>query len=137
MTAVARPFVPAALEIVAVAVVPEDQVTLLVKFIVEESEKVPVAVNCLVRPSGIDGLVGVTLMDSKTAAVTVRVVLSVMPLPASAVMVVVPGSTAVANPSVPVALEIVAVAFVFEDQVTLSVRSMVEESENVPVAVNC
>jgi hypothetical protein len=37
---------------------------------VEESEYVPMAVNCCVSPSAIDGLVGVTAIDTSVGAVT-------------------------------------------------------------------
>ena len=66
-TAVAIP--PAAM--VAVAVVPEAQVTEAVRFCVLLSLYVPVAVNCCVRPLAIDGLVGITVIDCSVAAVTV------------------------------------------------------------------
>jgi hypothetical protein len=71
-TAVANP--PAI--IVATVVVCELQVAELVKFCVELSEKVPVAVNCFVVPLAIDGFAGVTAIDTSVGAVavTVRVV---------------------------------------------------------------
>src|SRR5271167_1856320 len=61
---------PAAL-IVAVEVVPELHVTVPVKFCVEPSLNVPVAVNCWVAPLVIDGFAGVTAIDCRVAAVTV------------------------------------------------------------------
>jgi hypothetical protein len=60
--------------IVATLVVCEVHVTVLVKFCVELSEKVPVAVNCSVLPFAIEGLAGVTATDTNVAAVTVSVV---------------------------------------------------------------
>jgi hypothetical protein len=51
----------------------------LVKFCVELSEKVPVAVNCSVAPFAIEGFAGVTAIDTSVAAVTVRVVEPVIP----------------------------------------------------------
>src|SRR5438270_904253 len=63
---------PAAL-IDATLGVAEDQVTWLVRSCVELSEKVPVAVNCCVRPLASEGLAGVTAIDWSTGAVTVRV----------------------------------------------------------------
>ena len=51
------------LEIVATEVVADAQVTWLVRFGVEPSEKVPVAVNCCVRPLATLGLAGVTAID--------------------------------------------------------------------------
>ena len=53
---------PAAV-IVATEVVADAQVTWLVRFCVELSEKVPVAVNCWVFPLGTLGLAGVTAID--------------------------------------------------------------------------
>ena len=122
---------PAAL-IVAVVVVPEDQVTLDVRFCVEPSLNVPVAVNCCVAPLAIDGFAGVTAIDCSVAAVTVS---KVEPLIDDdvAVTVEVPTPAALARPE---AL-IVAVVVVPEDQVTLEVRFCVVPSLNVPVAVNC
>ena len=59
---------------VATLVVCEIQVTELVRFCVELSERVPVAVNCSDVPLAIDRLDAVTAMDTSAAAVTVRVV---------------------------------------------------------------
>jgi len=122
---------PAAL-IVAVVVVPEDQVTVLVRFCVVPSLNVPVAVNCCVAPLAIDGFAGVTAIDCSVAAVTVS---KVEPLIDDdvAVMVEVPTPAPVARPD---AL-MVAVTVVPDDHVTLDVRFCVEPSLNVPVAVNC
>ncbi len=69
-TAVASP----AVLIVATVVVNELQVTESVRFCVLVSLNVPVAVNCCVVPLGIEGLVGVTAIDTSVAAVTVSVV---------------------------------------------------------------
>ena len=63
---------PAAV-IVAVAGVPEDHVTELVRFWVLLSLKVPVAVNCCVAPLVKVGFAGVTAIDFNVAAVTVTV----------------------------------------------------------------
>ena len=60
--------------IVATVVVNELQVTELVRFWVLVSLNVPVAVNCCVVPLGIEGLAGLTAMDTSVAAVTVSVV---------------------------------------------------------------
>ena len=107
---------PAAL-IVAMLVVPEDQVTLDVRFCVLPSLNVPVAVNCSVAPLVIDGFAGVTAIDCKVAAVTVN---TVDPLiaPEVALIVDVPTPAPVASPVV----LIVAMLVVPEDQVTLDVR---------------
>ena len=122
---------PAAL-IVATVVSDELQVTEPVKFCVELSLNVPVAVNCCVLPAGIDGFAGVTAIDDSVAAVTVNVV-EPTTAPLVALIVDVPTFTAVANP----AALIVAFAGVPDAHVTLPVRSCVELSLNVPVAVNC
>jgi hypothetical protein len=122
---------PAAL-IVAVAVVPDDQVTLDVRFCVEPSLKVPVAVNCCVAPLMIDGFAGVTAIDCNVAAVTASKVEPLMDDDV-AVMVEVPTPAPVARP----AALIVAVVVVPDDHVTLDVKFCVVPSLNVPVAVNC
>jgi hypothetical protein len=118
--------------IVAVAVVPELHVTVPVKFCVEPSLKVPVAVNCWVLPLVIDGFAGVTAIDCNVAAVTVS---NVEPLMDDDVAVIVEVPTPAPEAS-PAAL-IVAVAVVPELQVTLDVRFCVVPSLKVPVAVNC
>jgi hypothetical protein len=118
--------------IVAVAGVAELQATLAVRFWVLPSLNVPVAVNCCVSPLATDGLTGVTAIDCRVAAATVRVVEPVT-TPDVAVIVEVPTATPVAKP----AAVIVAVAGVAELQVTLPVKFCVLLSLNVPVAVNC
>jgi hypothetical protein len=122
---------PAAL-IVAVAVVPDDQVTVEVKFCVEPSLNVPVAVNCCVAPLVIEGFAGVTAIDCSVAAVTVSTVEPEIDDDV-AVIVEVPTPAPVASPD---AL-IVAVVMVPELHVTLDVRFWVVPSLKVPVAVNC
>ena len=74
-----------------------------------------------------EGEAGLTLMDTRLAAVTVRVVLPAM-LPRVALMVVVPTPAPVASPSEPAALDTVATAGAEEAQVTLVVKSWVEAS---------
>src|SRR6202030_802743 len=128
VTAVAK---PAAL-IVATVTAEELHVAVLVRFCVVPSLKVPVALNCCVPPFGTDGFAGVTAMDTSVAAVTVSVVLPVMPLEA-AWMVVVPIVTAVAKP----AALIVATVTAEELHVAVLVRFCVVPSLKVPVAVNC
>jgi L-fucose mutarotase/ribose pyranase (RbsD/FucU family) len=115
--------------IVAVAGVPEAQVTDAVMSWVLLSEYVPVAWKGTVVPAGADGLAGVTEMDFKVAAVTVSVVLSAIP-PDVAEMVLLPTATAVATP----AELMVAAAGAPEAQVTAAVMSLVLLSEYVPVA---
>jgi hypothetical protein len=125
---VARP----AVLIVAIEVVAELQVTLDVRFCVEPSLNVPVAVNCWVAPLVIEGFAGVTTIDCSVAAVTVR---TVEPLiaPDVALIVDVPTPAPVARPAV----VIVAVVVVPELHVTVLVKFCVLPSLNVPVAVNC
>ena len=131
-----HPFDPAALEMVATAVSDDAQVTWVVRFWVVPSVKVPVAVKGTAIPTGMLGLAGVTAIDWSVAAVTVSVVLPVFP-ESAAVMALVPTPTVLARPFDPAALEMVATAVVAEAQVTWLVRSWVELSEKVPVAVNC
>jgi hypothetical protein len=107
---------PAAL-IVAVVVVPDDHVTLDVRFCVLPSLNVPVAVNCWVAPLVIEGFAGVTAIDCNVAAVTVRTVEPEIDDDV-AVIVEVPTPAPVASP---VAL-IVAVVVVPDDQVTVEVK---------------
>ena len=118
--------------IVATVVVSELHVAVLVRFCVELSENVPVAVNCFVVPLAIEGFAGVTAIDTSVGAVTVRVVVPLR-APEAALIVLVPAATPVANPP---ALT-VATLVVCEVQVTVLVKFCVELSENVPVAVNC
>jgi hypothetical protein len=76
-------------------------------------------------------------MDTRVAAVTVIVVWP-LTAPDAALMVEAPRFTAVARPRDPAVLEICATAPLDDSlQVTVDVRSCVELSENVPVAVNC
>ena len=79
-----------------------------------------------------EGLVGVTAIDTNWAAVTVRVSLGLVMPPWEAVMPVVPAATPVASP----VLLMVATAVFEEVQVTPE-RTWVELSLKVPVAVNC
>lgn len=98
----------------------------------------PVALNCFVRPFAILGFVGVTEIDTRVAAVTVRVAEPLIPLAASvAVMVTDPAAMDVARPFEPPALLIVATAVLKEFQVTAELRSCILPSVYVPVAVNC
>ena len=84
------------------------------------------------------GVAGVTLMDTSTAGVTVRLVEPLMPVAGSvAVIVVDPGATEEARPFNPDALEMVAVLVFDELQVADVVKFWVLESLNVPVAANC
>ena len=120
-TAVANPFDPAALLIVATPVVAELQVTDAVIFCVVLLEKVPVAVNICVAPFAIEGLPGVTAIDTNVAAVTVSVVDPDI-LPDNAWIVVAPVVTEVASPFEPAALLTVAMLADDELQVTDAVK---------------
>ena len=80
-------------------------------------------------------MTGVIVIDESVAGVTVRVVEPEM-LPDAALMVAVPTARAVADPLEPAALLIVATAVLDELQVTAAVRSWVELSVYVPIAVN-
>ena len=78
------------------------------------------------------GLAGVTDMDDKVAAVTVRVVVPEIP-PKVAVMLEVPAATAVARPL----LSIVTTGVLDELQVTCEDTSWLVPSEYVPEAAIC
>lgn len=100
------------------------------------SVKVPMAVNCCVRPFAMLGLVGVTAMDTSAAAVTFKVVDPEI-APSVAVISDVPVVAVVARPLLPAALLMVATAGVSDIQVTMLVRFWVLLSVYTPVAVNC
>jgi hypothetical protein len=78
------------------------------------------------------GVAGVTAMETSVAAVTVSVVAPLTP-PEAAVIADVPAVFVVARPP----LEMVATPAVPEVQVAVVVRSLVELSLYVPIAVNC
>jgi hypothetical protein len=118
--AVARPL----LATVAVAVLDELQVTCVVIVWVVESEYVPVAVNCWVVPATLVAVAGVTAIEDRVAAVTVRAAVPDLPLKV-AVMVTAPAALAVARPL----LVIVALVVLDEVQVTCVVIVWVVESE--------
>src|SRR5262249_61080613 len=84
-------------------------------------------VNCWVGPLAMLGLAGVTAIDSRAAAVTVRVVDPLM-LPIVALIFELPVPTAVARPAV----EMVATEVVAEAQGTWPVRSSLALSHYVP-----
>lgn len=97
VTAVARPILPAVLLTVATPVVADVQLTWEVKSWVVLSENVPVAMRRTVVPFAMDGDAGVTAMDARLAAVTIRVAEPLMPL-LVAVIVELPALTPVATP---------------------------------------
>ncbi len=117
--------------IVAAAGFEEVQTTDAVMSCVLLSLKVPVAVNCLVVLVGIVEFAGVTAMETKVAAVSVR---DAVPLtdPDVAVIVVVPVPTLVASP----VGSMVATDVEDEDQAS-EVSSWVLPSSKLPTAVNC
>ena len=105
-----------------------------VRFSVPPSVYNPVAVSCTFVPSAIEGLAGVTEMETRAGAPTVRVV-EPDTAPCAARIVAVPWASpfVVARP----VLLMAAVAGFEELHVTLWVRFWVLLSVNVPVAVNC
>ncbi len=119
-TLVANPIVVPVVLIPAVVGVSEDHVTVLVRFCVLPSVNVPVAANCSVVPRAIDGLAGVTAIETNVAAVTVSVVDPVT-VAEVAVMVAVPWPWLLAKPCVCAALLIVAADGVSELHCTVSV----------------
>jgi hypothetical protein len=121
---VATPVAIPAAVIVATEVVADAHVTWLVRFSVELSENVPVAVNAFVSPLATLGSDGVTAIDSRIAALTVNVVEPVTPS-SVALIVDVPVATPVATPAV----VIVATDVVADAHVTWLVRFSVELSE--------
>jgi small neutral amino acid transporter SnatA (MarC family) len=140
-TDVAKPCEPEALLIVATPALDELQVTAAVSICVVSSENVPMAVNCWVVPLAMPGLVGVTVMDTSVALVTVRSVEPEMP-PNLPLMVVLPAffpyayacplpicGAAVMSGDVNTSLLIVATLVSDELHVTNAVRSLVVLSE--------
>ena len=113
--------------IVATAVLDEVQVAVVVRFWVLPSVKVPVAVNCWVVPRAMEGLAGVSAIETKVADVTVSTVEPLME-PDVAVMVEVPWAKLVARPWLLEVLLMVATAVLDEVQVAVVVRFWVEPS---------
>lgn len=116
---------------VADAGVEEVQTTDAVMSSVDESLKVPVAVNCFVVPTTMLEFAGVTAIDTRVDPVTVS---DAVPLtePEAAVMVVVPVPTLVASP----AEFTVATELDEEDQVAPT-SDCVLPSSKFPIALNC
>ncbi len=102
-TGVTSPFEPVVLLMAATDVADELQVTVVVRFCVEPSEYVPVAVNCWVVPSPMLGLDGVTAKETSVAGVTVSVSDAEI-VPDVAVIVVEPADAEVTSPCEPVVL---------------------------------
>lgn len=120
----------------AVETVSDDHVAVLVISCVLPSVNVPVAVNCSLVPSAIDGVAGVTANDTSPAVLTVSVV-DPLTEPEVAVIVAVPSPTLLPKPCVGAALPIVATVAVSELHCTVLVIFCVLPSVYVPVAVNC
>ena len=95
------------------------------------SLKVPVAVNCLVVPTAMLEFAGVTAIETRVAALTLREAVPVTP-PEAAVIVVLPIPTAVANPVEPTE----ATAPLEKDQLA-EVSNCVLPSSKLPTALNC
>ena len=121
-TGVATPIEPAALEMVATAVLEDDHVTWVVRSWVVPSVKLPVALNASVSGTGRLGVAGVTEIDCRVAAVTVSIVPPVFP-ESAAEMLLVPTPRVLASPFDPAALEMVATVVTEDAQVTWVVMS--------------
>ncbi len=120
----ARPLLASALLKVATASCEENQVTSWVMSRVVVSEKVPVAVNCWLRPLAMEEAAGVTSIETSAAGLTVRTVSpATLVVGSVAVMVVWPTATGVAWPGLAGSLLTVAVWGEEEAQVTCAVKS--------------
>lgn len=97
---------------------------------VELSLKVPMAVNCLTAPAGMDESSGAIASETSVAFVTVTDAVAEM-VPEIAVTVVVPGPTATPSPFA----SIVRTSTTLEDHSAFS--TCVLPSSKLPVAVNC
>ena len=130
--AVAKPWLPAALLIVATAGLLLPHVAVRVRSCLLPSVKLPVEVNCSVFATAIEGWTGVRAIETNVGGVTVNVVEPLIE-PKLALIVVMPGSDVLASPW----LLMVATAVLEEFQLTKVVRSCVLPSVKVPVALNC
>ena len=113
---------PRGVLMLTVATLASDEVQLAdaVMSCIEPSVKVPVAVNCCVRPTGIEGIAGVIAIDTNVAGVTVKLVEPVIE-PEVAMTLAVPRALLLARPAAP----IVAIEVSEEVQLTELVRSCV------------
>jgi hypothetical protein len=111
----------------------EFHVTIAVRFCVEPSAYVPVAVNCSVPPEGIDGFAGVTAMEDRTDDATVKVVVPEIEPWVAVIVVLLPDCTPVASP------DELMLATPGDEEVheTAPVKFCVLPSVYVPVAANC
>lgn len=128
----ARDVASPAAPMVATAVFDDLHVTCVVRSCVLLSEKVPMAVNCRVKPRGMLSAEGVIAIDLSRGAVMESVVDSVT-LPKVALIVVKPTDREVASPVVPM----VATLKFDEVHTACRVRSCATLFDKVPVAVNC
>jgi hypothetical protein len=128
--AVARPFEPDALLIVATPVFADPHVTEVVMSWVELSEKVPVAANWRVEPTPMVGETGDTAMDASDFTV-----ITAVPETPSKVAVTVVEPLEREETVPPVSIE--ATTPSDELQSTSDVTSRVELFDSVPVATNC
>jgi hypothetical protein len=119
-------------EMVATDGVADDHVTEAVRFCVLPSLKVPVAANCWVAFLVSVAFAGVTAMDFRVAAETVRDIEPAM-VPEVAVMVLLPADFAVTTPL----LLMVATDGFWEFHTTLAEMSVADPSLKCPVAANC
>lgn len=133
----AIPFEPDILLIVTEAGFVELQITDEVISAVSLSLYVPMAVNCWFFPKGKLVVTGMMSIDSKTAAVTVRVAAVEVTPEYMAVISATPTDTDEASPFEPAALLMVATAVFDELQVAHVVRSCDVLSARLPAAVNC
>jgi hypothetical protein len=135
--AVASPCDPAAFEIRALAL-DEDHVALCVRFIVDPSVYVPIAMYCCVSPLATDCVAGLTAIETRAAAVAVSVAVPEMPDTGSvAVTTLAPRLTDVARPAGIVGAFATLIEPLEEAHVALFVRTCVDLSLYVPVAVSC
>ena len=133
----ARPFVEGAFDTDATEAFEDAQVRVPVRSCVEAFVYVPMAVNCVDKPSGVEGTAGVTAIETRRAAVTVSVVEPEVPLAGSVALITVdPTVSAVVSPAEPAAFEMLAVGGTEDCQLTVAVRSCVVLSVYVPVAAN-
>ena len=129
----ATPFTKPAASTVALAILEELQVTKSVMSQVLASEFVPVAINCCVVFTGTLGFAGVTAIDAGLAhrlAVVTVICVEAEKAPDRAVTEVTPVAPPVTTP----AAETDAVVLSAELHITDAVTSLLEPSENVPVA---
>jgi hypothetical protein len=94
---------------------------------------VPIALSCSLRPSARDGTADVMAIETRVAALTLSAAAGDLTPLSAAVIDAVPAPVAFANPLGP----IVAMAGAEELQMAELLRSCVERSLYVPVAVNC